>query len=558
MLWLKIGLSVRYLSFRCLKICFGNSTFILLGSVAFALSLFNPILFAQIPSDTTLSFQIARRPNAGLMIVVSNTQADVLYELQYKQSRTNWLSLGFNYGSELTNFTFFGFSTNSVVTNTDFTDSKRIRIRSWAQTCSDGIPDWWQMRYFGDVCADSYANPTGDGYSNQQKFQKGMDPFKWYPPAEPQVNVTFKNGSDPQHANAVLTWECDAGAAKFFLVERANQISRGVTFKVPPRAHPIVSTFNGKTHTNWLSLADLYRSPVFQVKNLTVTGSYQIIARVMTQAGIAQYNYVDTNLDAVPPPAYRILVPYVQPLPFAKLSEVTEASITNTVLPVSVKQLSGGYELTVLHPITHARYLLLVRDKTDSQWRASGYFVSGTNRNPVHLHVDNKGMMTEQQSPIALPMVERKFLRDVVDPEFTAGWGEDSDGDCLPDIYEVLVTHTDPGDSDTGDVGVQDGYRVSAGDAWNNWNKFRYRVNPFQKCEPHPSVVLKQPTITEMMEIEKPTSDLPFMARLEIRPDGAAEFHRYQVSDEKYLSRNENEHSRCDVRISWKVPPPNP
>jgi hypothetical protein len=55
----------------------------------------------------------------------------------------------------------------------------------------------------------------------------------------------------------------------------------------------------------------------------------------------------------------------------------------------------------------------------------------------VYLHVDKKGMMSDGQSPISLPGV--KFLPDVVVPEFTAGWGEDSDGDGLPDKHHLVT-----------------------------------------------------------------------------------------------------------------------
>jgi hypothetical protein len=239
------------------------------------------------------------------------------------------------------------------------------------------------------------------------------------------------------------------------------------------------------------------------------------------------------------------------------LREVTATAISNTILSVTAKQQTNGYELTVRHPIAHGRYLLLVRDKNDRQWRASGYFVSGTNRNPVHLHADSKGMMTDTQSPIALPAV--KFLPDVVQPEFTAGWGEDSDGDGLPDIYEVLVTHTKPDDSDTGDTGIPDGYKVFADDGWNNWEKFRYRANPFQKCEPPPAVVLKEPTISEMMEAQTLKTDLPYESQIEIRTNGAAGFQPYSLwLDSHYLTPDRSGHARCDVRVSWKVPPPKP
>jgi hypothetical protein len=80
-------------------------------------------------------------------------------------------------------------------------------------------------------------------------------------------------------------------------------------------------------------------------------------------------------------------------------------------------------------------------------------------------------MMHGGQSPIAMP--EAHFLSDVVAPEFTAGWGEDSDGDGLPDIYEVLVTQTDPTSSDTGGTGILDGYKELTSDGWSNLEKFR-------------------------------------------------------------------------------------
>src|ERR1017187_2197879 len=118
----------------------------------------------------------------------------------------------------------------------------------------------------------------------------------------------------------------------------------------------------------------------------------------------------------------------------------------------------------------------------DIPWRASGYFASGTNRSPVHLHVDAKGMMSDGQSPIAMPVV--KFLPDVVKPEFTAGWGEDNDSDGLPDIYEVLVTHTDPDHADTGNTGILDGDKEITGDSWSNLEKFRLRVDPLQPAHP--------------------------------------------------------------------------
>ena len=524
--------------------------------------LLNFVSFAQIPSDTTLRIQITSRSETSISGSVSNTQADILYEFQYKQNRTNWVSLGFNNGSEITNFITFDFPTNGLIPNTELINTKTFRVRSWIDSYNMGIPDWWQMRYFGNVGIEGYGNPMGDGWGNLQKFQNGMDPFKWYPPAGPQSQVTFQEGPDSHHANAILTWRCDSGLiADTFTIERAHQTRRGMTNYItfPQVRH----TPDGKAVTNWppRSLNVMYNSlatsPVWQPNNLVILGSYQAIAQMPGQPNLREYRYVDTNLNFFPPPVYRIQAHYPEPTSFAKLREVTATTISNTILSVTAKQQTNGYELTVRRPIALARYLLLVRDKYDRQWRASGYFVSGRNRNPVYLHVDKKGMMTDAQSPIALPAV--KFLPDVVQPEFTAGWGEDSDGDGLPDIYELLVTHTKPDDADTDDTGILDGYRVFADDGWNNWQKFRCRVNPFKKCEPPPALVLKEPTLSEMIKAQLAKTDLPYELQIEIRTNATAYFQPYSLLlDGEYLPHGVNEHARCDVRVSWKTPPPKP
>lgn len=401
---------------------------------------------AQIPSDTTLDIHIVNLSKARIALIASNAVPNVMYELQYKQSRTNWFSLGFSYGDWRTKTTGFGVWTNRFIPNTNLMNLRAFRVRSWkdsANGANGSMPDWWQLKYFGNIGVDGFADPMGDGWFTMTKFKNGMNPFKWYPPPGPGAQFPYNN---------------------------------------------------------------------------------------------------PTN--------------YPEPLPFAGLGEVTATSVSNTILSVTAKQTTNGYELTVLHPMIHARYLLLVRDKIDPQWRASGYFVSGTNRNPVCLHVDKRGMMTDTQSPITLPPVS--FLPDVVQPEFTAGWGEDSDGDGLPDIYEVLVTHTDPNDADTGDTGIPDGFRVFANDGWNNWEKFRYRANRFKKCEPPPAIVLEKPT-TPQMDAQTLKTDLPYELQLEIRTNGSADFQPFSVLvNAQYLNTDRTGHARCDVRVSWKVPPPEP
>jgi hypothetical protein len=190
------------------------------------------------------------------------------------------------------------------------------------------------------------------------------------------------------------------------------------------------------------------------------------------------------------------------------------------LLPIVARQTTNGYDLTLERPIPYGRYLLLVRERKDAVGRASGYFVSDTNSNPIHLHVEPNGMMAGGQQPIAMPVVQ--FPPLLVDPEFAAGWGEDSDGDGLPDIYEVLVTQTDPVNLDTGNAGLLDGYKDPDHDGWSSLEEFRRRTNPLEAESPPRPIELKQPTLLEATKAMVVQGDLPYELRVQIRQAGAA------------------------------------
>ena len=74
---------------------------------------------------------------------------------------------------------------------------------------------------------------------------------------------------------------------------------------------------------------------------------------------------------------------------------------------------------------------------------------------------------------VSIPMRGRTQLFAV------GGVGIDSDGDGLPDIYEALVTHTDPFNPDTRGTGEPDGFGDSDGDGWTDAEEFRRRQDPF-------------------------------------------------------------------------------
>ena len=51
-----------------------------------------------------------------------------------------------------------------------------LSARSWADSDDSGLPDWWQLQYFGHLGVDPYADPDNDGWNNLQEFQNNTSP----------------------------------------------------------------------------------------------------------------------------------------------------------------------------------------------------------------------------------------------------------------------------------------------------------------------------------------------------------------------------------------------
>jgi len=139
----------------------------------------------------------------------TNTQADIQYDIMSRTNlmQTDWQYESSIYGSETTNWTPLTVSQNGR-------PILFLRLRSDVDDGS-GLPLWWQLQYFGVTGVDPYGNPAGDGWSNIQKFQNGMNPNVFYTPAAPQGLTATYNAST---GTANISWLPSAGAVTGYIL----------------------------------------------------------------------------------------------------------------------------------------------------------------------------------------------------------------------------------------------------------------------------------------------------------------------------------------------------
>ena len=383
----------------------------------------------------------------------------------------------------------------------------------------DGLPDnyeelvthtdpWW-----GDTgnlgVEDGYKDPDGDNWANLQELSGGTDPLEWNPPPAPSAvscRVVTNN-------TAVLTWSHLGGTLPdYFEVERGDrrlnpEFQRWMTNR-PPR----------------------FRRPGERPPEQFVNEPSRAVARISPKPGLTEYKYIATNVDTFFQPSFRVRSHYTPPI-HRTPAAVDPAAIRQTIRQVTARPTTNGYELTVHKLVPSARYLLLSRPSEKSPWRANGYYISTTTNAAVHLRVDARGMMAGRDQRL-VPLPEVRFVESSPHLEFTAGSGEDSDGDGLPDIYEVLVTRTDPARSISNESGVLDGFADPDGDGWPNVEEFFRRTDPLESNSVPPSIELRHTTSMELMRVfeVQPKSDLPFDSQIEIRKYGALNYVPLEIS----------------------------
>jgi hypothetical protein len=92
-------------------------------------------------------------------------------------------------------------------------------LLSYQDSFDVGIPDWWQLYYFGVVPINPSASAANDGFSNLQKYEMGLNPTNYYNPNPPG---NFLEAVDASGTNAFLYWSPAAGPVVNYVVQRIS------------------------------------------------------------------------------------------------------------------------------------------------------------------------------------------------------------------------------------------------------------------------------------------------------------------------------------------------
>ncbi len=108
--------------------------------------------------------------------------------------------------------------TNLTLASTDRGRIERIDLTVNLNS-GGGLPDAWQLQYFGHTGVDPNADPDGDGMSNWAEYLAGTNP------TDSQSRFAFVSVAPDPQGGVQVQWSSVAG--KFYTLQRSSDLLQG-------------------------------------------------------------------------------------------------------------------------------------------------------------------------------------------------------------------------------------------------------------------------------------------------------------------------------------------
>ncbi len=365
--------------------------------------------------------------------------------------------------------------TNGFFVGSDSLGYEQARGIFWyLEFCDSNFfdPDW------SDICNDSFFTNSWLHLSNEfaalQASPGGFGPdggggFNMPPTPTNSINTNYA-----AYGNFGLLITNVGGAAQVNLINAA----RGLTYVIVTNAH-----VEPMTSTNWQPWVTLVGSnTVMSVTNFMMGSNTLFFNAILVW---------ETGTNGLPDWWQMEYFGTLNVDPYADPDNDGLCNLDEYILGTNP---TNANSLTPLH--TDAQALFLAYTNYDAHCTYGLIVTNGTNANIVLVTMTNTAVGTNYQiythdhsdtnstwivetsfpgtnnaTTVAITLNGRTL-------DYIGGYGEDSDGDGLPDGYEVLATLTDPYLPDTGLTGVQDGYKDPDGDGYSNLQEYYNGTNP--------------------------------------------------------------------------------
>jgi hypothetical protein len=156
--------------------------------------------------------------NNWAFLTLHGTEEDVVYDILSKEAldgTNGWFSEG-------TPILGLAEQTPTALSVAGRGDQLFFRARSWADSDGSGMPDWWQMQWFGHLGIDPYDDPDGDGLTNLQEYQAGSNPLVFDTPSAPSgLSATL----NLNQTTATVEWNPLPGPVLYYNLERADPVN---------------------------------------------------------------------------------------------------------------------------------------------------------------------------------------------------------------------------------------------------------------------------------------------------------------------------------------------